>query len=217
MTLALSLMLGACGGTTIIDDDPGSTPEEQDSYPSGPYGLEAGDTVEDYAFDGYARPANGIGPNHRERLSLADFHNPSGTGSYPQGSPLGAGATMPRALVLSLNAVWATPGVSKVNPFLPEDMYQTLPKPSSELLMLLADGINPGVAAEFNSLDNWVGTFGSSHPAVIQTNRRLADYYDLSSFPMTLLIDLRDMSIKVVRPGIPDDAFWAELKALAGS
>lgn len=227
------LLTAACGSVTVVEDPssgsgtgtgigsgsgsggsgggigPGAAPP---TYPSGPYGTEEGDVIADYPFEGYPRPAEGIGADFRRSIALAQFYNPTGSGSYPAGSPFGAGEPQPVALVLRLDAVWAGPSKAEAaNIFVP---YESLREVGGEVLGLLAESDTPGDLAQFSELDNWIPAFGSTHPSVIEPAGELVAAIG-SDYPTTLLIDTRTMTIQRVVGGLLSDGFWQEAEALA--
>lgn len=218
--LALPLAFATLGCTVGGDEPPVPLPEEggttDQAYPQGPYGINVGSVIGGFSFTGYVDPELGTGAPHQVPLSLADFYNPTGDGAYPVGSPFGEDTPLPRALVINVSAVWCGPCQHEAASVLP-DKYEEFAPRGAELLLNLADGVEPGVAATFSDLDNWVTTFPVRYPAVIDPTYQVGALFDSSSFPANIIVDTRDMTIVEVIAGVPEDAFWRKLSDLLAS
>lgn len=206
----------------VVGGDPPPTPLPQDAsadaqaYPAGPYGINAGSVLRNYAFTGYVNPDEGIGEALRVPISLGDFYNPDGDGVYPAGSPFGEGEPLPRGLVINVSAVWCGPCQQEAANVLP-GKYDEFEPLGAELLLNLADGIEPGVPGTFSDLDNWVTTFPVRYPAVVDPTYQLGALFPSSSFPANIIVDTADMTIVEVIAGVPEESFWTKLRDLLGS
>ena len=125
---ATVMLASAC-----VDPDEGGVPDPfvqdeattttgtsgQRSYPDGPYGVTRGAVIQDFAFSGF--PAPDVETSELVPISLREFYNPKGDGVFPEGSPHGAGASIPRALGVVVGAVWCAPCQQEARPILPEE------------------------------------------------------------------------------------------------
>jgi hypothetical protein len=193
-----------------IPEDGGSSLQ---AYPDGPYGINVGSVIRSFAFTGYVDPDRGTGPSNQVPISLADFYNPTGDGTFPEGSSFGEGEPVPKALVINVSAVWCGPCQHEAANVLP-GKYDELAPRGAEMLLNLADGVEPGVAATFSDLDSWVTTFPVRYPSVVDPLYQVGALFDSSSFPANIIIDTRDMTIAEVIAGVPEEAFWTKVEDL---
>lgn len=215
--LGLSLLGAPLGCTVGGSDPPRPIPEDggasAQDYPAGPYGINVGSIIENFAFTGYVDPSNAVGPDHRVALSLADFYNPTGEGTHPAGAAFAEGEPLPKALMINVSAVWCGPCQNEAANVLPDEYDRFAPR-GAEILLNLADGAEPGVAATFSDLDNWVTTFPVEYPSVVDPTYQMGALFDSSSFPANIIVDTRDMSIVTVIAGVPEQTFWKKLEEL---
>lgn len=182
------------------------------SYPAGPYGVTRGQIIQDYSFSGFPSPDKN--QSDLVPLQLGDFYNPTGDGTFEEGSPHGAGTAKPRALGIVVGAVWCSPCQQEARSVLP-DKHALLEPLGGELFFVLADTDKPGVPASKEDLVRWTTTFDTDYPASLDTNYALAAVIRADSFPANILIDTRDMSIVDVVSGVPPESYWASFEALA--
>ena len=214
MILALTSAACTSGSGDPVPPLPGSgILDTGQSYPDGPFGTTVGKTINNYVFPGYARPAAGLGEANRQEISLGDFFNPTGDGTFPADSVFGAGEPLPRALVVNVSAVWCGPCKQEALSVLPGE-YDHFKPLGGEIMMVLADSADPGVAADFENLDNWISAFEGKYPAVIDPEYQMGSLFDTSSFPANFIIDTKDMTIAEVVKGVPQDSFWTKLESL---
>lgn len=211
---ALALSLTACvsGSGAPPTPLPGSGSNDGgDGYPEGPYGTSVGAVIANMDFNGYARPADGLGESKQITIQLADFYNPEGDGVYPEGSPYGAGTPLPLGVMLNVGAGWCGPCKDEAQNLLPGEYAKFHPQ-GMELLAIIAEGQVQGVPATFDDLHLWIQAFGVDYPVAIDPAGNAGTLFDASAFPGNLIIDTRDMSIIEVVSGIPGESFWSKLE-----
>jgi len=199
------------GGATSTGGTGGTTMSGEQPYPPGPYGYEAGSTIANYAFVGF--PAPNTNSVDAALVHLGDFYNPSGQGTYPAGSPYGAGAPMPRALLLDAAAVWAGPSNVEADTVLPDQIaiYGTCLWP----IDILMDGPTPGQAATLKNASTWAVKYPNGYPVVVDPAAQLSPIFPMGAYPINILIDTQTMTIVDAITGVPGDAFFqTEVAAL---
>ena len=212
--LAAPLLLTGCtsGSGEPPEPIPGSGGiDPGDLYPEGPYGTSIGSVIKNYRFPGYTRPGNGLGEATRGDVALGDFFNPDGNGTYPEDSPYDPGGEIPRAVVINVSAVWCGPCKFEAKNILPEE-YEHYKPLGTEIMLVLADSINPGEAADFGNLDNWVSTYDALYPSVIDPDYQMGALFDTNSFPANFIVDTRDMTIVEIVTGVPQQGFWDKVE-----
>jgi hypothetical protein len=181
------------------------------AYPPGPYGLTKGQVINNYAFSGFTAPQMNADPTGVQPINLGDFYNPTGTDTFPAGSPYGAGTSKPKILFIDIGASWCGPcQVEAKDTPAQYDMYH--PK-GAEFLFVLADGPTTGVTALPNDLKNWVTKFHTAWPAGIDPDRRFVSNFGVA-FPINMLVDTKTMAIVDLKSGQVDQAFYDELATL---
>ena len=183
------------------------------AYPEGPYGATVGKVVKNFIFPGYQRPRNGLGETFHGEVPLGDFFNPTSEGVFPDDSLYDPGQPLPRALVINVSAVWCGPCKFEAQNTLPDE-YEHFKPLGAEIMMVLLDSGKPGEPASFNDLDNWLTSYDSAYPSVIDPENQIGTLIDTSAFPSHFIIDTRDMTIVESIPGSPQDAFWETLETL---
>jgi hypothetical protein len=192
---------GGSGGGLVLD------------YPEGPYGTVVGQTLTNFTFPGYTRPAEGTGEEKRRDIAMADFFNPTGDGVYEEGSAYGAGSPRPKALMLNVSALWCAPCKEEAKYLLPEKYAELGPK-GMELLVIIVDGNEQGVTGTFDDLELWISAFAVNYPAAIDPFGQLGAVFDPNSFPGNMIVDTRTMRIVEVIAGKPGDSFWLKSEDL---
>ena len=180
------------------------------TYPSGPYGADVGDVIENFQLSGFPAPKTTTAT--AVPMELLDFYNPTGSRTYPAGSPYGAGPA-PLALVVGVGAVWCGPCNEEAKNDFP--WRWTAMQPSGQILSVLDDGPTPGTPASVNNLTSWVKLYKIGYPAAIDPGRTLQELLgDAGSYPTDLLVRTSDMRILAISYGIPDAPFWEAVEAL---
>ena len=203
-TMATGGSTAGAGGSTSTGGTGGTTTGNEQPYPPGPYGYDVGSTIANYAFVGF--PAPNTDSSTAVLVHLGDFYNPSGQGTYPAGSPYGAGAAMPKALLLDAGAVWAGPSNYEADTVLPGQIavYGTCLLPVD----ILMDGPTPGIAATLKNASNWAIKYPNGYPIVIDPAAQLSPIFPIGAYPINILIDTQTMTIVDAMAGVPDDAFF---------
>jgi hypothetical protein len=217
--VAIALSLVACAGcessiAAPIDPVPGSGGECADGYAPGPFGVEVGDVMSCFCFDGYVDPASGTGPDAVESICLHDLYNPTGSELHDGTSPFAEGTPKPQVLFFNIVAVWCGPWCQKEASAVLPPLYAEHRAQGLELLSVITDSEDPNTPATFTDLDNWVDAFDSAYPTVIDPAYQTATIVDSAQFPGNLLIDTRTMTIVEKVPGKPQASFYADLEAL---
>jgi hypothetical protein len=209
---AATLVGCTSGGAEPPEPVPGSGAEVTEGYPEGPYGTNKGSTVQDFAFPGYARPAEGL-EDRTFTVHLNDFYNPSGEDVYPEGSPYGEGTPKPTVLMMTVGAGWCGPCKQEAAETLPPE-YAALAPRGLELMVVMADTAVPGEPAGFTELDGWINQFDVNYPAVIDPKRLTGSLFNAGAFPSNALIDTSTMKIVESIQGAPQDSFWVSADSL---
>lgn len=201
---------GGSGGLDPMEAPPPGEPADV-GYPSGPFGVSVGSVIENYAFDGF--PDSTLDNATLAPIHLGDFYNPTGDGVFPGDSPYGPGEAKPRALLVTVSAVWCGPCNYEADHLLPQryEQYQPL---GGEFLLQLIDGPTPGVPAEPKHLTGWTKKYPVAYPAAIDPSYDLATLFTggTSAFPANAIIDTRTMRLVEAIQGSPTDAFWAKFE-----
>ncbi len=227
--LGAALALSALGcnedGTNGSDLPPVDRPltAEKPTYPAGPYNVQPGDVIADYAFEGFANPL--LASGELKPILLSDFYNPHADDpSYAPGDPsvddrlfpkdshYAAGTPKPKALVIDIGAIWCGPCNYEAKIELPPRRLKYHPI-GGEILFQLADGATQGVAATQKDLVNWTKKYKVDYPSTIDADKQLAALFDANAYPANMIIDLRTMRIVAVVAGVPDEAFWTKFEA----
>jgi hypothetical protein len=229
LALGAALALGALGcnedGTNGSDLPPVNRPltAEKPTYPAGPYNVQPGDVIADFAFKGFANPrlaSAELGP-----ILLSDFYNPHADDAgyapgdpsvddrlFPKGSLHGEGTPKPRALAIDIGAIWCGPCNYEAKVELPPRYLKYKPI-GGEFLFQLADGATQGVAATQKDLVNWTKKYKVDYPSTIDIDKQLAALFDANAYPANMIIDLRTMRIVAVVAGVPDESYWIKFEA----
>lgn len=187
------------------------------AYPEGPYGVGKGSVLANYKFVGYANAMKVS--DSLQSIQLAEFYNPTGDGKYEAGSVFEVGTAKPKALLLTVSAVWCGPCNYEADQILP-GLYAKYKPQGGEILLTLADGPTVGVAAKQKSLYNWTQKYDVDYPASIDPTYKLGALFEADAFPANIIVDARTMKIVEVISGAPEvgGSFWKTYeKVLAGS
>ncbi|MFO0614238.1 MAG: hypothetical protein U0414_16735, partial [Polyangiaceae bacterium] len=166
--------------TPDFQDGQGQAPAARSAYPTGPFGLKVGSIAPNYQFFGY--PNAVADKSDLVKMQLADFYNPTGEGTFPEGSPYGAGEPMPKALVIDVASVWCGPCNLEAKTELPKNYAKYQPM-GGEILSVLADGGTPGKPASPTNLKNWATKYASNYPTAIDPSYSLGALFVQDAFP----------------------------------
>lgn len=190
---------GATAGVGGVGGEVGMPP-----YPTGPYGLQAGDTMPDAALRGIADATQS---QAFINFSLGDFYNPSQSGSYPASSAVGQGP-LPKVLVVIVCSVWVGPCNFAAADSFPVE-YATYSPQGAQFLMVLHDSSEPGVAAVEADVLAWATKYSGNFPTAYPVNMQpLA----VAAYPTVLIVDTQNMEVLHWSQGVPQPSFWQQLQ-----
>jgi hypothetical protein len=203
--LALAAVLAGCGtnrpeippellqypGETALTagcDTPG--------YPSGPYGTDPGDTVQNTCFRGWETP--GTLPHTDAELvdlPLGAFYDPSGK-QY-------------ELLLVNTAALWCAACKSE-HKTLGQHYADLAPRGLGLVSALFQD--NSGEPATLDDLRQWVEAFDVEFPMVLDPDYQLGIYASADTAPLNLLIDARTMKIVQKFVGDQSSVIWPTIE-----
>jgi hypothetical protein len=195
---------GGSGGGYEAPDFPegqGQAPIHEEAYPAGPYGVGIGSVMPNLQFVGVQNTTD-QSQKAFHFIQLADFYNPTGNDTYPEGSPYGAGNAKPTVLLIDVASVWCGPCNYEAQNILPAK-YKTYAPRGGEFLLQLADGPTPGIPATTTNLLNWAKKYKVEHPASIDPANKLEPYWDADAYPENFIIDTKTMKIVRRLAGAP--------------
>lgn len=154
-------------------------------YPSCPYGIEVGQTAEDATFVG--RMAGLDSP--RGNVELADFHAMRATGA--------------KLLVLNVAAFWCSPCKEEAKEFQASMVPEYSKKGVAFLSVVLQDAARRPTTDD--DIDTWIRAFKITFPVVRDPQGYVARFFDPSTMPLNMVIDLETMKIelKVIGADLP--------------
>lgn len=220
-TVAPLVMIGLCTcGGSHGDVPPKPAPEfsvgggdpSAPAYPAGPYGITKKTVIRNYEFVGFAYPALPAGRERLLPISFADFYNPTGTDTFPEGTSFTAGAPKPKALTVVLAARWCGPCQAEAKDLLPGKYAELKPR-GGEFLLDLAQNLSYQ-PAEMSDLRIWTKQFNVDYPSIIDPMAEFSSLFDSSAFPSSLLVRTRDMTIVDAVTGSPDPSFWVRFEEI---
>lgn len=177
--IAISLALLGCGSTPNNMPDAGCATAAQ--YPCGPYGASQGSVIADLALSG-KRDDNMSGSPADDAvrpISFADYYKDKDA----------------RVLVVLTAAEWCGPCKAEQPSLV--SLYQgyqgSAPGQVAFLESIVQDNAG-NVAAQLN-VDNWTTTYKIPFDMAADPDQALAPYYNVSTFPMQMVIRTRDMTI----------------------
>lgn len=218
---------GTGGAGTTATLDPGEEHHGALPYAAGPYGIGKGSIIDNYKFYGF--PNSLLNREDLKPIQLADFYNPhahdpnyapadaaSDDRLFPPGSPHNVGdvqSPKPKVMLIDVSSSWCPPCQEEAKTVLPGRYAKYKPR-GGEILLQLADGPEPGTAAEPYDLKSWTKKYKIDYPATIDPSYKLSALFDADAFPANLIIDTSTMKIVEVVAGEPDDKFWSKYEAL---
>ena len=230
LAASASLLVGVvgCGGEEVQDPAPtgptvivapeypegaGQATRPELEYPAGPYGVSVGSVMLPHTFIGFANALEN--PGGYQAITLAEFYNPTGDGVYAEGSIFPVGSPKPKALLLTVSAVWCGPCNYEADAILPGE-YEHYKPLGGEFFVMLSDGPNPGDPATGKHLSNWTNKYDVNYPMGLDPSNKLSTIFEQDAFPMNAIIDTRTMRIVEVIAGAPDASFWSDFDDVLG-
>jgi hypothetical protein len=224
--LGLSAFSAACSpeDTKVPDfTDKGQevTPPDQSelAYPAGPYGLGKASVIPNLKFYGLHNPSEypqdlSAVPD-MEPIELAEFYNPTGTGTFRAESTYRPGELQPTILWIDISAQWCPPCQDESKTVLPADYTAYHDKGLEIMLELIED--TKGNDALPKNLWQWTTKYHTAWPAVIDPTRQVDSFFVQSAYPTNILIDTSTMTIVQVVAGEPiegtaGDTFYPTIK-----
>ncbi len=193
------------------------------AYPGGPYGTSQGETVPLYQLNGF--PNAQLDRTATRPIQLSDFYNPHADDPayapldpsmddrlFPVGSTYGGGTPKPKALSISISALWCGACKSEAKTVLPAKHLKYKPL-GGEFLVQLDDGPGHGHSAVAQDLVTWTTQFHVNYPATIDPTRQLDALFVASVYPANIIVDTRTMKIVESFAGVPSDAYWTKFEA----
>jgi hypothetical protein len=182
--------IDACHASAC-DEDLGvcSHPVVGNQYPSGPYGINVGDTIANFSWDGF------IAGNHTT-VSLADeFQHPDAD-----------------VLVITQCALWCGPCQQ-------EDSWLKARMPGwngrVQVLDALADGNIPGIPPTVTQAHNFDVVLGPGFDVAIDPNHTFFPFDQLppdqQGYPVTIVVNNRNMKITYIHLGFDDVGLQAAI------
>jgi hypothetical protein len=208
-TLAVAVALFAACGNPVDMKAPDFTGGGQmttilQAPYQGPYGYGTGSVINNYALEGFPNAVNDT--TTLKQIAIADFYNPTGTGTYPAGSPYGAGNPLPKALIIDRAAVWCGPCNMEAKDTLPGKYTQFFP--DGQFLLALDEGATPGTGPSQSQLKNWLTSYGAKYPGTLDPQTTFSTIVGADAYPGNIIIRTKDMKIVKWVAGVPDDTFW---------
>ena len=147
-------------------------------YPCGPFGTNAGDVITNLSFVGrYDSNGDNVITNKDDATTIA-------LSKYYLDTNV-------RALILSASAQWCSPCRAE------QPELQALYEEHGGQLAILEAMVQKLDASpsDLGTIDTWRDEFGLEFDLVVDPSNVLAPYYDISAFPMNMVIDPRTMTI----------------------
>lgn len=176
------------------------------SYPSGPYGAEEGDTLENACFRGFRAPeAVELDPERLETLAFSDSYDPQGTKQIA-------------LLMINTAAIWCQPCQNE-HQDLDERVTALGPRGLVVFSTLFQNARH--LPATDTDLIGWIEAFGTNFQMAVDPEYQLDRYASADTAPLNLIVDPRSMTILRKFIGDQPAVMWpyieAELERRAGS
>jgi hypothetical protein len=196
----LAVCLSACGTNNagvskeLLDavrdlNKPRDGGEGSASYPSPPYGTNAGSVVQDLCFQGWTDPAAAnFDPAKLQKICLSDFHDDASA----------------RLLLVESCAIWCVAckfeyGGSGDRPSLAKELSQRQSKGFRIMGTIFQDGAG-GPAAPADAAQ-WASVYSLKFPFAVDDEHQLGLFTSPNIAPFNLLIDTRTMKIVLALDG----------------
>jgi hypothetical protein len=170
-----------------------------EAYPAGPYGRGVGAVIDNIDFVGWRDPVGAdYSPEALERVSLADFYDPSGEHT--------------KLLVVNASALWCTVCQTEMRQIKQEKLYEQYRARGVEFLGTLFEDLD-GAPAKPIDLKTWGSSASRAiqFPLVLDPSLRMGVYFTSDATPLNLLIDAQSMRILYAFMGYDGSAngFWS--------
>ena len=181
------------GGFTGVPIEP---PPE--GYPEGPYGSEVGDTIEDFAFQGWRNPAAaGFDSDAYETLRFSDYFDPDGERGV-------------RLLLLNTAAGWCS-NCQIEHEGLASQLATYGPR-GLVIFSMMYHGFELYEGASPQDAETWASDFNVEFPFVIDPTHRMGRYGAAEAAPLNLIVDPRDMTLIEKLVGNQEAVMWARIR-----
>jgi hypothetical protein len=152
-------------------------------YPEGPYGTSLGAIIQNFEFLGWRDPvANEYDPEKFERVSMADFYDPTGETT--------------KLIWLNASAVWCSVCRSEYRDLRDQGVVANYSEKGIKFVSAIFEDNNYDPSTP-NDLKYWGQLFSVEFPMVLDPGFKLGAFFDADATPMNMLIDARTM--KVIR------------------
>ena len=170
-------------------------------YPSGPFGVEEGDTLANACFKGFRNPKT---VSHQESsletIAFSDYYDPTGSKGF-------------ELVLINTAAVWCSAcrteheGLSAKN-------AQFFGRGLRTVSTLFQDAKRD--PATLRDLSNWVETFSSDYAMVLDPDYQLGVFASAETAPLNLVVDARTMKIEKKLLGDQATVLWPFIDASLG-
>ena len=178
-------------------DSGAATPDYRlQDYPSGPYGVGLGATLEDFAFLGWRDPvASGYDIERMETVRLSEFYNPDGRSGI-------------KLIWINASAVWCTVCRAEMKDINLQDIKGTLGPKGLQLIETLFED-NDSLPAKPIDLQKWgqVVDHSIDFPLVLDPGFKLGAFFTSDATPLNMLVDARTMQVIDLTMGYSGD-YW---------
>lgn len=200
LALSLASIVSACGSNlppeqeVIVPDeqgkgDGGTEQCDPTKYPCGPFGFLPGSKIENLSLPG-RNDADGDGSLLGEetfQLELSRYYQAQGV----------------KALVITASAEWCGPCQAE-QPSLKALYNDYKNQPNKVGIMEAVIQNIEGGPADWVVAERWSRKFGLPFDVVVDPTGVLSPYYDISAFPMNMVIRTKDMSIVWQKNGLAE-------------
>jgi hypothetical protein len=167
------------GGSEIDTGGKGT----ETAYPAGPFGLEVGDIVQNFFFDGLRNPAAAsYSTATTEKIAFSDYYNPT------------EDPAKTHVLVVTASARWCT--FCKAEAKGSMGHYNFWKEKGVVFITTLFDNETPGSPAGYKDLEIWTKAYKLEYPVVLDPNPpQLGVFFKLDAAPFNMVIDTNTMKI----------------------
>jgi hypothetical protein len=176
------------------------------AYPACPYATTRGSVFPDYVLSSVTIPGGGFfDPSMSPSLQTPNPDIPAQYAGNPQGAPAFSGnvalhmlhcaaASGYRYALIDISSVWC-PHCRDEAQQLPTTWVPQWNQRGGIVFSVLEDGNTVNTPATLSDLNNWVTTYGSNYPVVLDPQETLVSGTNLQAWPANIIIDLRNMTV----------------------